>query len=778
MIDPAVFKKHKLDAESLKKKFDLTDGKEAEGIKRLRTLIRDRINRGMDYTLTNWRTWKAVDIAYDAPLHQYTPTIMRTLMSGCTSVDKAKNICSGWGISEDAFLCKVKEGGKDALRLNVPQIFTTLLPFTLAYTSVRVAKIFNDRNLMPLLKYEPAIATAKNKARCQVITQLVQRMTATMGYATTLQRMILNPLLYSVGMMFPEEPWFKDTQEDAEGKEFCVRQGVRYVLPHISRMFYDLNYPLASFNTDTGCEYAGYFTIKRYRDVVGNPLYWNKEKITYGTDWIGGPGYSDYFTQAYPCVLELPKRTNPLGDSNREDAAVYYQSGDSDKAIFVTPLFMKLVPKDWDLGDYKYPVWFRFFIAADDTVIYAEPYPYRPVTVTQYDPDQNRAQNASLALEIIPFQDLLGNLLTQIVLTIKRNLANVTFYDTNLNIDGAMTQFAQQNQWQYAGLQFIGYDSTRQKMVNAADPRNSFHQITFPFADTSQMFGAINTVISLLERLLVISPQEIGSAASHQQSKHEIVVIDQNTTNRVAYTASFIDEAIDAWKSQLYDALICYADEEFVAEVTADLPDAQKVIEELGFKLENYDKSTRKYYVKGNKKALALEGFASTKDGPDRGNDVAAGQAMALGIQSINQNPQAAAIADPVSILEGLTEAAKMSGAPDDFKIRTKEEAVVAQQAVDLVNQMGEQLKQAAVQEAVAQVSEQIAKPAAAAIQEHSDAIQEIQQNLAQTIATMESLTEAAQQAPPLMTPDQSVIPINPALTPPLNATPAEAAIA
>jgi hypothetical protein len=770
MIPLKVLEKYGCDAKSLKPKFNVENGKEeSPKIKELRQLIRDRVRRGIEYALVNYRTWAAVDLAYDAPFHQQTPTIIRSILNNAKDDKAALDACRSWGLCEGDLFCKVKEGGKDVFRLNAPAVFTTLVPVVRAYMTVRTAKIFNDRNLTPLLKYEPITSTAKNKARCQLLTNLVQKMTATMGYPTTLQRLIFNPLMYSVGLMFPEEPWYKETQEDVDGKEVCVRQGVRYVLPHITRTFYDLNYPVASFNTDTGCSYGGYFTIQRYRDVVNNKAFWNKERITYGFDWTSPTGaYNNYFTQAYPCTeMAFPIPGNMSKETDRETASNFYQYGDLDKNIFVTPLFMKLIPKDWDMGTYDKPVWFRFFVAADDTVLYCEPYPYRPITVSQYDPDQNRAKNASLALEIIPSQDMLGNLLTQIVLTIKRNLANIQFYDVNMNIGEQLEQFQKRNQWQYESLNFIGYDSLKQKIGNVPDPSRAFHSITFPFADTSQMLSAISTVISMLERLLVISPQEIGASASHQQSKAEVVIINSNTTNRVAYTASFIDEAIDAWKASLYEALVTYGDaEEFIAELSSEIPNIEQVIKDLGLSKEEDLPDRRRILVKGKYSALRLEGFASTRDGPDRGNDAQAAQAQSMAITSINQNPMVAQIVDPESVLEAIEETAKLNGAPDDFKMRTNKAALQQQRVESQVAQMAQQIQQGAVEAAVNQVIEQVAKPAAAAVQQQSEQIAEVGQQVADIAANMEKLQQivmATVQAPPLATPDQSTLPIEPA---------------
>lgn len=769
MIYPTTFEKYKCDSKSLKSFFEdeKAGADSTSNLGRLKALLRERIMDGMDRSLADYRTWAAVDLAYDAPFHQLTPTIVRALTSGRYNQEEFDAAIKGWGLTENQLFCCTTENGKEVKKPNWETITTTLIPFVRAYLTVRLAAIYNDRNLTPLLKYEPLYSTTKDKLRCQLITALVQRICTTMGYSTVLQRMIMNPLLYSVGLMFPMEPWFKEVQEDENGNNVVVKQGIRYALPHVTRTFYDLEYPLASLNTDTGVTFAGYWTIQRYASIANNPLFWNRDKISCGYNWF----YPDtnvytYFKQIAPCQMDLPKGCYNNRMTDREASAVYYtMEGDQDKAVFVTMLFMKLIPKEWGMGEYPHPVWFRFFVASDDTVIHCEPYSYAPVRVAQYDPDQNRAKNSSLALEIVPFQDMGSNIITQLALTMRKNLTSIMFYDRNLNVGNQIEEYTKRSNWAYRGIATIAYDSSRQRMSNTSPtPSQAFHDINFGQHDTTQQFSAINTVIALLERCLVISPQEIGASASHQQSKAEVVIINSNTSNRVAYTASFFDETIEAWKSQLYDALIAYAPEDFVAEVVLDNPEWVKVAQEMGFEVETTDDS-RRVVIRGKKEHLKLEGFASTRDGPDRGNDKESATAMFQAIQSINQNPMVAQIADPESILEATTEAAKMAGAPDDFKIRTKREAVVTQQVADKVTEASQQI--------MAQVNETVTKPAAEAVHNVEQITQQTQQQVAQlsrVVERMQSILHASQTAPPLVPPtsmDGAPPPNEPPIAPP-----------
>lgn len=784
MISQKVLEKNKLDTESLKAKF--TAKKKDKGVENLIRVIRDRINDERRRQLDNHHIWAAVDLAYDAPFNQETPTLVRHVMETCQTADQVMKACRSWGLSERTLFCpicddngiqKVDANGNKQWELNAPTFFNVFVPVVRAYVTVRLAKLFNDRNLLPLHKYEPSKYTSQNRILCEIVTDVVQTMATQFGYAATLRQVIFQALLYSVCLMFPVESWYVEKQDDEDGKEFTVREGVRYVTPHITRTGWDLQHPLATLNTNTGCSFAFYWSIMRFGDLERNDQYWNTKTITYGTNWMDEKnGWSNYFKQAYPCTLVLPQPPEAKSSTDRENAALYYAESDYDKAIVKTEMFMRIKPKQWGLGEYNKEVWFRFTVASDDAIIYAEAFPYNPVLYCGYDADQNRAKNASFALEILPWQDHLGNVLTQILLTIKRNLANIVFYDADQIDDDQLKRVRRRSQWQYQELNFIPFSGMKAR-IGQSDVRAATHEVKFAFADTSQMTQAITTIISVLERLLVISPQEIGSSASHQQSKAEVVITTTNTNNRVTYTGTFVDEFQDAWKVQSYDAARAYMDPGFAASVSTDIPELQKNLDKLGFETVTKTSDNRKVIVKGKIKDLKIESFASTREGPDRGNDSAAAQAEYQAVQSINTNPLLSQIIDPESIVHLIENAARKAGADRDFKVRVNKAAPPADQLKEALAQ-AEQAITANVMKGVEQyVEKEVAAPAAKAIQEQQGQInanaKQIEQNAEQTqrladvVAKMQEMITAALQGPP-------VPPVEPPMPPgpPMGAAP------
>ena len=74
-----------------------------------------------------------------------------------------------------------------------------------------------------------------------------------------------------------ERQWTKEPTPEAieSPKDFTVdativREGIDWVNPHITRVFWDNAQPLANLNYDTGPEWIGFWDVKRYSEVKNN----------------------------------------------------------------------------------------------------------------------------------------------------------------------------------------------------------------------------------------------------------------------------------------------------------------------------------------------------------------------------------------------------------------------------------------------------------------------------------------------------------------------------
>lgn len=633
--------------------------------------ITDRIRTGIETCLRDYRLYWAIDLAHETPFSQINPTMIRALLSKNLTAKETLEELGNWGLSEADLFISVDELGSDGKPtgnvkkvLNAPVFFEVLIPIVRAYHFAKTARLYNPRDTSPLFKYTPARNTSKDSARAQIVTGMVAITSQWYGYSEYLKQAIQQMLKYGVCIAFPKERWHKEKQETATGEVKIQKEGLRYNLPHPSRMAFDLHHPTPTINTDTGVEWGFYWDISRYGDVLDDKMLWNREAITYGTNWMDKPAYRQYFKEVYPCTMRFPTVGS---DIKREDKAAFYSQAQRDMAVTRTEMFWKLVPSDYGLGDYDYPVWHRFSVASDTTVLWAEPFPYNPMWFMGYDWDSQAGTPSSFSLETIPWQDHLGFLLSQMVLTAKQNLQNIVFADLNVMKESDIRRIEQMPQKErYASAMFIRYDSLKLARSNV-DARAPFFSPPFQYKSIVELQSMLSTALSLMERVLQITAQEVGATAAHYQSAAEVKTVAMTSDNRTRFTGSGIDSGIDAWKRQLYVANMAFRNDDIEAHVTADIPNLRATLQELGFSIVGDDPDRK--LVGGKKGTLDYLEIARENVEPGENTDPQSAQVIFQTIGVIAQNPEFLAAVGTQRIVRLLEQAAKFAGAPDDFDI-------------------------------------------------------------------------------------------------------------
>lgn len=671
----------------LKKMFEMPEVKrsktdEGKKINKLIELHSNRIDDGVRRALDRSRAAYAIERAYDAPQQQISYTLVRDLIDRNASAAEVESMATNWGLkamlspmtNSDGVLLDVngnklndKNGGRPGYKLNLPTFFNVFLPLVMAYTKIRWAKLFGDRDQYPLLKYEPLMMTSKDLALCRVITSRISRMAQEMGYREDIKQAILGMLLQSFSVQFPMEPYYQEKQVIG-GKEKVVKEGVRWHRPHATKIFFDPAHPLHTINSDTGCEYIGYWSLQRWGEVTDNKSFWNKEQIAINSPGWRGDNLMNVYQEMYPCRMKFPSfgSTNP---NDREEKAFRYSStSDRDAAVDVTVFFHKLVPADWGLGDYKHPIWMRFVYGGDRTVLYAEPMAYVPANVFLYDYDENRNTNSSLALELLPFQDQLSQLISQYLLTVRKNLISIVAVNNDVVDKDFFNRMSNGAENALRGIEFMRY-SRKATARQQDDIRTSFEPLSMPKGSTIEILGAINTIIGTLERVLGFSSQEVGGQATHQQSATETSIIAANTTVRMGFTASGVDSGIHAFKRSVYQAFVAYGSDEVTAQVADMFPAGRKALEDAGFKIEEGEAAT--FGVSGPKGALMVDAFSSERDGSNRINEPQAAQMMLTLVDRL-MVPQFLQVIGIDAMLEMLKEVATLFGIPVDFVARIK----------------------------------------------------------------------------------------------------------
>lgn len=727
MIDLQILEEHGLTQENLRKWFDedpetrKTLSKEQQDkIDELRHHIRNRVQWGRDWNLAHYQHYHALDLAWDTPFRQISPTLLQSIMGqnvGDEKSDVTQKLKS-WGFDLEKVIERVpdpKVPGKFTTRVCAPAFFQIFVPLVRAYTTIRWAKIINDRRLVPFFKFEPAISTPENRLKSEAITSRIELMSRQMGYFEVMKQAVFQMLHYGVCLQFPVEEWWTEEQlnrpkkkekkkespktdeateaeqeteeteeDDGKYKTTIVREGIRYHMPHPTRMFWDQAHRISTFNTDTGCEFAGYWRILRFADVFNNPSFWNTNMVPMGTSNWWDKAYT-YFQTVYRCTLNFPpvpaNATDGAGPRDREanlENRFYSGVNSLDQSVMLTEYFEKIIPKDRGMGTYPHPVWFRFVVCGDaGTVIYAAPLPYPPVVAYAYDSDELRDTNASLSLECLPFQDQFSNLLSQYLLTVQHNLTNLTFVDKEQVDEKVIDQLENAGAMQWVKRVIIRFAGSKWRSAQRQIPQAGY-SVNFQQLDANGILQAMRIVLDTLERVLVMSSQEVAQAASHEQTREEVRNIQASTSTRLVFTETPVDLARDAWKKQIYHGLMSYGAKSFYAVVPFETPIDKKMLDKLGFTYndDGMDDNERYRNRKVNarvkdKTAIALESFASSRDGDDRINNVESAIAIATFVRDIVNSPYGAVLG-PDQFIEIANQIARLAGFPRDFKLVNK----------------------------------------------------------------------------------------------------------
>lgn len=718
----------------------------------LQRRIRSRTEEGMARNWEDYRTFAALDKAWDQPFYQITPTILANFIdSDPNNADVQKQLDS-WGLSHLISDEVDPKTNKPVKKLNLPVFFKIFVPLVRAYVTIRWAKIMNDRRQTPFFKYEPFKQTTPLRLKCEAITDRINIISEQYGYYDVMKQAVHKMLLYSYCIQFvssewdSEEQWRKATEQDVtmgktktgtNGEKVAVsvgdeikvttREGLGYHQPHPSRIFWDMSHGKHTLNYDYGCKFGGYWKIMRYRDVE-DAGFWNTGAVALGTaDIIAN--HRSFFNTAYSaCTLtygycQPPTASSPSAagaevgagaspmDRERQLATQYYSTEQKDQGVLVTEYFEKLVPKDNGMGTYDCPVWFRFVIAGDGaTILYAAPLPYNPMIYYGYDADESRAKNPSLGLEVLPFQDHFGNMLTQIILTAKQNLANMTLLDEDQLDEGQIKQVRNMGGGLYSGLNVFGF-SGKKAFRGQNRVVDLVHSYNLPKGNVGELTNVLKTILDVMERVLVMSSQEVGQAASHEQTKEEVKQIHGNTSTRLQFTSTPVDIATSAWKRQLYQGVMAYGDDDMWAHLPSDIPLTKEALEAFGFTYVDKDETVgrdryRTVRFKKDKTAMDMWTFANTRDDTDRTSDREVAIAMSAIVKDMLNNPMTAQAIGPDQAIDLANQIARLAGLPRDFKLKNANSGVSDEQRKQ---QAQEQLKQV-VEIVMGQVNQQMQK--------------------------------------------------------------------
>jgi hypothetical protein len=254
------------------------------------------------------------------------------------------------------------------------------------------------------------------------------------------------------------------------------------------------------------------------------------------------------------------------------------------------------------------------------------------------------------------------------------------------------------------------------------DITKAFQVVELPKQSVAELVQTMGSVLNIMERVLQISAAELGSAAHHYQSAEEIRTLSMYSNTRLQYIGAHIDAGVEAWKRQLYEALMEHLEPgEIVAEISNYGEDAEALIEEIGFKV--LERGSRRWIVRANKQALQMATFAEAKSEIDqqRNNQLAA--AMFQVVQVVASKPEIFQAVGTEPVIRIIEEAARLAGAPQNFRLLNEAEGnpeTVRELVLRTVTEGMQFLSQ--------QIGESVVAPIAQRMQQHEEAISQMAQ--------------------------------------------------
>lgn len=691
MVDPSILKEFGSDHNAIKELFtcEEPDNRLFDYKRQFQKRINSRLINGWTFSLQNSHLYSAADLAWDAaPItRENIPLLLYAQKK--IKIDRCAE-------ELDSLSCAPQFVRRDAdnkvVDIDLPKLFDTPVNLLRSYLTRRVAPQATKYNSMfPCFKYEPRATDLIGKLRGDALSQRIEMMADQYSYRHLQTQIIRDMLLYGHATLFPGCSWERELQwqratsvGDASVLECkVVREGVPFVKPHPSRVFWDLMCPLETINSNTGAEYIGYWDLRKYQDILSNPHYFNRQKIkmsTNGRDFY--QQYRLYFDSQFNAQrirfmsLSDLKSRDPVAGNDTQVISPFYQGCDADEALFFTEYYERCIPAECGLGRYPHPVWLRLVVASDDTVIFGEFLPTStPAIYFGYNENDARTLNIATSHEIMPFQDQVTNLLGQLLLSAKNNALKIVTMDTDM-IDDRVREAVKKTMTgdkYYVDPIVIEYSGikVRQTQANAQDPVKMIERSASD--DITTYFKAITSVLSIIERMLVLSPQELGQPAERIITATESAAISSSTTTVYSFISQSIDEGRAAWKRFVYEALVNKATEEVrVPVIDRYTPDT---IQAAGFTLNNpgIDRADAQQMVTGSKEKLIHDYTFSSRDGGDRPSSQSAAQSLTQLLSQLIPTPGIIQAMGKKKLYEMINEIVRQSGAGFDLNLTVKE---------------------------------------------------------------------------------------------------------
>lgn len=663
------------------------------------------IHEGIDWSCKHSRLHHSVDLAWDsAPINKGTIPLL------LYAQDKLDMKSCGELLSDvdcAAEFCEYDEAG-EVKNISLPRLYEVSVNLIRSYITRRVAaQVSRFSNMWPYFRYDPRGTTTVDKLRADALSQRVEIMTDQYGYRHFFAQNIRDMFLYGYTLSFPTSSWDRQIEhynkKDIFGSEGMnvqtrvSREGIEFVTPHPTRTFYDISSPLAQVNTDNGPDWLGFWDVVRYRDIQDDPAYWNRESINYSDSLIRHfSAYRTLFSYYYSHInIDFPSAKVEEGaefpllndrTANVGTSPGTYTRDQKDDAVFLTQYFRKVNPKRDGLGDYPGDVWVRFVVASDDTVVFAEYLPSTPAIYGGLNQKDDRMANISMAHELMPFQDQMSNILSQMLLTMKAGLTQLWMINQDV-LSEEMREYmkdSMKGQNYYEEPKAVMY-SARKAADLGLDTKNVVHVVQLNMSEkVNESLKAMVNLLQIVERLLILSPTELGQPLKSESTATEVQEL-ANTTNTIyQYISEGIDEMRAAAKKLIYESLVSCSTEQIRVPVLKRY--TRKTLEDAGFgEVMGATTSDAPDYrtVTGSVEALVHDYVFSSRDGTERHSNTQVAQTLTALLGQLLQVPELAQAVGKERLFGMINEIFRNSGTGFDVLLEVEDgedEAMPAEQ--------------------------------------------------------------------------------------------------
>lgn len=713
MVHPKVLAKYGCTSERLRQIFTAPsagDGVQfedapgiAKGVTRKRTdgeirgrfeaKIRSRILDGIQNNMSTYRPYQAVDICWDAPpIQKETIPLMLYAMG---KVDVSGLMGCLQRSCGDATAAKffTKDPVKNTVQVNTPRLSEITVDLMRSYITRRLSAMDGLwSNLWPLWKYDPRGADPAAVLRADVLTQRVDIISDSYNYRHFGSQCRRDMLLYGRSVAFARTSWdraiswkFKTTNTGEPGDEVdsaVDREGVHFVNPHPTRIFADLSAPLANLNTDTGPRWVGYWDVTRYGNLKQDEhAYYNLDHIYTSSAWFAlANQFSDFFSYYFdPCVLTWPDPAMFAGPALSNDRSAHvglYTSQWNDRGVLVTQYYEKINPKREGIGDYDADVWVRFVVAGDYTVIGAEFMPSIPAAVGSINWNDNRLGNQSMGMALLGYQDQASNIISSMIQKVRQCLMTMVLIDKDSIEEPMRSQLIEyaKNKENWIDPVILPYSATKLREMGIQNPGDAFKFVQPAMSDAFQAgLAALGQLLNLADRLLVLSPNELGQPNPREVSSREVQEISTSTQSMYSFINQGPREQTAAMKKLVFESLMCCGTENFRVPVEGRY--TMEVVKAAGFEVGggasdkiDFQWIPSKTPVLGNLKNLDYEYLFDTRDGSERVLNTQGAQVIQQLMQMLGQSGLMKALG-PEPIVDLMNLVIRMSGAPTNFQI-------------------------------------------------------------------------------------------------------------